>query len=129
MILALRTDSDVAEIGLYKNGAKKTYLKWPAARQLSKDIHAKIKQVLNEENKDWQDLKGIVFYEGPGSFTALRIGAAVANTLASQLDIPIAQSSGEDWIKKGLDELRRGSTNRLVLPNYGAEPNITKPRK
>lgn len=36
-----------------------------------------------------QDLSGIAVTTGPGSFTGLRVGISIANTLAHELRIPI----------------------------------------
>lgn len=129
MQLFFRTDNDEAELGLLKDFTLTQHLKWRAGRNLSKDIHKNIKEVLSKEGINWNDIEGIILYEGPGSFTGLRIGAAVANALANELDIPISQASGNDWIKSGAQKLKAQSKARFVVPNYGREPHITKPRK
>lgn len=128
MILFIRTDSDEAEVGLIANGQPKA-IKWKAGRALSQDIHKKLSELLDAHQIGWQDLSGIVYYEGPGSFTGLRIGAAVANALSSELDVPMAQASGEDWIESGAKQLKAVPAKRLAVPNYGRPPRITKPRK
>lgn len=81
------------------------------AEKLLKFIHDK----LAENGKSWTDLTEITFMSGPGSFTGLRIGAAVVNTLASELNIPLFDHLGEK--------------HKIILPNYGRGANITKPRK
>ena len=52
---------------------------------------------------------------GPGSFTGLRIGASVVNTLAHELDIPIKD--------------HHGNAHQIILPEYGRPANITAPQK
>lgn len=128
MILFIRTESEEAEVGLIVDGQPKA-IKWTAGRQLSKDIHNKLKDILDSQGIGWQDLSGIIYYEGPGSFTSLRIGAAVANALASELDIPLAQTAGETWIETGAKQLKSTPAKRLAAPSYGRPPRITKPRK
>jgi len=49
--------------------------------------------------------------------------------LSYGLDIPITGEKGEDWQKKAIDRLLKKQDDKIVLPYYGAEPNITKPRK
>jgi tRNA threonylcarbamoyladenosine biosynthesis protein TsaB len=129
MLLFIRTDSGEAEVGLIKDFVISQHIKWQAGRNLSQDIHKKIKDALDKAGMSWLDLTGIIFYEGPGSFTGLRIGAAVANALASELNITISQASGEDWINLGAQKLKNHPNNRFIVPSYGREPHITKPRK
>lgn len=38
---------------------------------------------------NWKDLEGIEVETGPGSFTGLRVGVSVANTLGFALGIPV----------------------------------------
>ena len=73
------------------------------AEKLLSFIHKR----LQENGKDFKDVTKIEFNEGPGSFTGLRIGATVVNTLIHELSLP----------------------QPLVIPNYGKGANITKPVK
>ena len=128
-ILTIRTDKPVAEIGLYKDQERHAYKTWEAHRQLSSTIHTEIHKLLESKDKDWQDVEGIVFFIGPGSFTGLRIGAAVANTVATTLGVPIAGTNGDDWIQVGIEIVKTGKTPKLIVPFYGRDPHITTPRK
>ena len=125
MILSIKTDQPEAEIGLFdSNGREISYTKWKAHRELSNTILRKIQDILDQNSINFDDLEGIVFYEGPGSFTGLRIGASVANAL----EVPVVNSTGDNWQKKGLKMLKTGKSNQAV-PRYGAEPHITKQKK
>lgn len=128
IILVLRTDKPEAEIGLYNEEKMLVSESWQAHRQLSEKIHIKILEILKKQKLDWKDIEGIVFYGGPGSFTGLRIGASVANSLSASLDIPLAQTTGERWAEKGIKMLLSGNT-QIAQPEYGAEPRVTKPVK
>ena len=129
MILTIRTDKPEAELGLYSDHKKLEYIKWQADRQLSADIHKKLDDLFKKQNMSYIDLKGIVVYKGPGSFTGLRIGISVANTIASEMDIPIVGSGSENWISEGIRLLAQNTKTRLVMPEYGSEPKTTKPKK
>lgn len=130
MILTLRTDSPVAEIGLYTpDGHKKAYLTWQADRTLARDLLTKIADQLAKCGVDFTALTGIVVFGGPGSFTGLRIGLTTANTIAYGRQIPIVSAQGEDWIAAGLGKLAGGKNDKIALPAYGAEANITLPKR
>ncbi len=101
---------------------------WLAGRQLAATVLAKIDELFQRNQKTWQDLSGIVVYEGPGSFTGLRIGLTVANTAAFTLDLPIIGATGDDWLEHGVKQIAVNHFTRIVIPHYGAEPNITKPK-
>jgi tRNA threonylcarbamoyladenosine biosynthesis protein TsaB len=92
----------------------KTY-EWDSGRSLAKNLLKFIHDKLTENGKDWQDITEINFMSGPGSFTGLRIGATVVNTLASQLEIPLYN--------------HRGEKVKLIMPEYGRPANITPPKK
>jgi tRNA threonylcarbamoyladenosine biosynthesis protein TsaB len=126
VILLLRTDSDMAEVRLC-NEKELLLDRWEAGRKLSGELLTHIKKALQKNDADWGSLEGVVVFEGPGSFTGLRIGATVANTIAYAQSIPIVGTGGEDWAERGLKRLADGENDMQVIPFYGAEPNITKP--
>jgi tRNA threonylcarbamoyladenosine biosynthesis protein TsaB len=130
MIVTIKTDNPVAEIGLYDQaGTQLSYFTWQADRQLAKDLLGTLRAELAKQKADWSDIKGVIVFEGPGSFTGLRIGATVANTLAYGQSVPIVGARYDDWIAAGLAKLQAGANDMQVLPHYGAEATITKPKK
>lgn len=146
LILAIRTDKPEAELYLLEDTKKVGELKWQAHRELSDTIHLNIQQILNtfdkgsaltmskaelvnKSSKQLNDLQGLICFSGPGSFTGLRIGAAVANALAYSLGIPVVGLLGADWLKAGIDKLSTGQNDRIVALEYGSPPNITARRK
>jgi tRNA threonylcarbamoyladenosine biosynthesis protein TsaB len=129
LILTLRTDKPEAEIGLYKDNEKLSYVTWQADRQLAETLHQQLKSLLEAQSKTLTDLGGIVVFKGPGSFTGLRIGISVTNALADGLVISIVGSGGNDWIAQGLTLLTASKNEQIVLPEYGSPPHITTPKK
>ena len=129
LILSLKTASLEAEIGLYIDSQLLAEYKWPAHRQLAESLQIKIKDLMNSKDKTLEDIGGIVCFKGPGSFTGLRIGLSAANALAYALEVPIVGSEGENWQIVGLDKLADGQDEKQVLPHYGSEPHVTKPRR
>ena len=129
LILTLRTDRPEAEIGLYEDDKKLHYENWQAHRELAETIHTKIREQLALQELFLQDVGGIVVFKGPGSFTGLRIGLTVLNTIAASESVPIVGELGEAWQQKALDKLQAGNDEKIVLPFYGSDAHITKPRK
>lgn len=129
IILSIKTDQKTAELGLFDSDKKLNYTSWEAHRELSATIHKKIEELLASRNFSWKDIQAIAYYEGPGSFTGLRIGASVANALGASLDIPIAQASGKNWANDAAKQLQKNPSNRLVIPKYGGSVHTTRPRK
>lgn len=129
MILTLRTDKPEAELGLYEDDKQLAYIVWPAHRELAETIHRRIDTLLKEHTKQLHDITGIVCFQGPGSFTGLRIGLSVANALAVALDVPIVASQGDDWLKVGVARLVSGENDIQALPFYGADAHITPQKK
>jgi tRNA threonylcarbamoyladenosine biosynthesis protein TsaB len=129
LILTVRTDKPDAELGLFEDAVKLAYSTWPAHRQLAETIHFKIKELLESQDHGLSDLAAIAVFKGPGSFTGLRIGMSVANTLADSLAIPIVSNGGEDWIKKAAARLLNGEDEKIALPEYGAPAKTTVPKK
>jgi tRNA threonylcarbamoyladenosine biosynthesis protein TsaB len=129
IILTLRTDKPEAEIGLYDGQTKIAYETWEAHRQLAETLHKKIEALLENAGKTWQDVNGIVGFQGPGSFTGLRIGLSVENAVGYSLQIPVVATQDENWISDGVARLMAGDQDEVALPFYGRDANITTPRK
>ena len=129
LILTIRTDKPEAEIGLYADQQRLAYTAWAAHRELAETIQQRIEELLRQQGKTLHELQGIVAYQGPGSFTGLRIGLTIANALAYSLELPIVAISNDDWIAIGLSRLQCGMTDGIALPEYGSPPNITPPRR
>lgn len=125
MILLIKTDNPTAEVYLHDGERFRSDAIWLADRSLARDLLGRIEALVG----DWKKLSGIVTFDGPGSFTGLRIGITIANTLADALQIPIVASRGEDWIQQGIGRLRHGENDQIVLPHYGSDPHITTPKK
>ncbi|MDB5163495.1 MAG: hypothetical protein JWS12_112 [Candidatus Saccharibacteria bacterium] len=129
IILTIRSDKPEAEIGLFQDSSQLAYQTWSAHRQLGLTIHNKILDLLKSQKKDWKDIQGVVCFKGPGSFTGLRIGLSVGNTLAMSNNLPIVATASEDWIQIGIQRLLKGDNEKAAVPNYGAEAFTTKPKK
>ena len=129
IIVTLRTDNPDAEIGLYDDEKQLAYETWQAHRKLAETIHRKLQDLLSSCDKDWQDIEGIVCFQGPGSFTGLRIGLTVGNALAYGLQIPIIATQNPSWIATGIKQPQGGTADPVALPLYGSPAHVTEQKK
>lgn len=128
MILLLDTSTPLCRL-TFMDGDWRYDDEWQADRQLAKGLLTYLHDQLEKNDKTWSDISGIGVFSGPGSFTGLRIGLTVLNTLADAEAIPIVGTNGGDWQNHAKERLSNGENDRIVLPFYGSEAHITKPRK
>jgi tRNA threonylcarbamoyladenosine biosynthesis protein TsaB len=93
------------------------------ARNESEIMLSWIDEIVGEKIRDMQ---GIIVCVGPGSYTGVRVGVTIANSMALSLNIPIiGYKIGEsiNFAKFSADFFCTP-----VLPYYEREPLITKPK-
>lgn len=128
MIVCIDTSTPVCQLSFIE--ADWQYdASWESGRGLALGLLEYLENELSGQNKTWQDVQGLVVFKGPGSFTGLRIGITVFNSLAYANHVPIVGMMGDDWKRRGAERLRAGENDAIVLPEYGGEANITTPRK
>ncbi len=110
MKMYLDTSNMVAKLKLDDNEYE-----WEGGREMAEGLHRFIFEKLKENGKTWKDISEITFFSGPGSFTGLRIGASIVNTLAHELKIPLFD--------------HHGNKHDIIIPEYGRPANISAPRK
>lgn len=128
MILLIDTSTPTCRL-MIVDGPEQTLYEWQADRQLAKGLLGFIVDSLAKHSQSIDDLSGLGVFRGPGSFTGLRIGLTVANTIATSDSIPIVGETGKEWVHSALQRLEQGETDNIVLPLYDRPANITKPRK
>lgn len=128
MILLLDTSTPVCKLTLV-DGDWRYDDQWQADRELAKNLLRYLQDQLQKNGKSFTDIRGIGVFAGPGSFTGLRIGMTVLNTIADAQKIAIVGATGDDWQNVVLTKLQNGENEKIVLPVYGGDAHITKPRK
>ena len=87
-ILAVNSSDDMLSVALNLDGqidAKNEQ----AARNHNRSVLVLINQLLAEAGIGLNQIDGMAFGEGPGSFTGLRIAAGVAQGIAFGVDVPV----------------------------------------
>lgn len=87
-LLALDTSTEACSVALQYNDQRLT-LDEVCPQQHSKRILPMVQQLLAESGLVLNQLDGIVFGRGPGSFTGVRIGVGVTQGLAFGADLPV----------------------------------------
>jgi len=128
MILLLDTSTGLCKVTLV-DGDHTYQHEWQADRQLAKGLLGFLRDSLSQHQEEWSSLTGLGVFKGPGSFTGLRIGITVLNTIATDRHIPIVGCTELSWQKNAIGRLEAGENDQIVLPFYGREANITTPKK
>lgn len=81
MLLALETATDRASIAVGPSEAEAVETNVSGARRHASSLLPMVKTVLAKAGATLDDLTAVVVSDGPGSFTGLRVGAAVAKAL------------------------------------------------
>ena len=111
------------------DGSERYHYEWRADRMLARDMLKYIRDQLAERGTSIKEVSGIGVYRGPGSFTGLRIGLTVLNTMARSLAVPIIGETGAGWQERALSRIAAHEDDQLVLPLYGSDALVTKPKK
>lgn len=110
--LIIYLDTSTPETILKLNNQEYSYI---FANDLAEKLLQFIQDKLDANHKSWHDITKIIYMSGPGSFTGLRIGSSIVNTLAHELNIPLYD--------------HRGHKHSVIIPEYGHKANISQPRK
>lgn len=89
VILIINTSNSQETIVGLKIGNKKYFLKEKSKTLKAQNVLPLIQKILKKYKLKLTDLTAIKVHTGPGSFTGLRVGVAVANALAWVLKIPV----------------------------------------
>lgn len=87
-LLALDTSTEACSVAL-QYGTERLTLDEVCPQQHSKRVLPMVQQLLSDAGLSLQQLDGIVFGRGPGSFTGVRIGVGVTQGLAFGANLPV----------------------------------------
>jgi tRNA threonylcarbamoyladenosine biosynthesis protein TsaB len=101
LLLAVDTSTSQAGLALY-NGRVQAEMLWSAGRNHARQLMPAIAETLGRLGLRPSDLGAIAAARGPGSFTGLRVGLAVARGLQFALGIPLYGVGSLDVVAAGL---------------------------
>ncbi len=89
MLLAIDTATQVASLALHDGGCLRAELTWEIADRHTVELMPRIVWMLEQVGARPRDLTALAASIGPGSFTGLRVGLAIAKGLALANGVPI----------------------------------------
>lgn len=108
------------------------YKSFPQKRSKRIDVLSEISKALKRIKATSQVIRGIGVVVGPGYFSHLRTGIAIANAWSFACNIPLIGIPtdqffcNEAFAKKSILQLNMQKKGTLLVPQYGKEPTITK---
>lgn len=84
-----------------------------------------IQKFVKQRGTGLSGLDGIIVRRGPGPFTGLRVGVAIANAIAYSANTPLVGQAGDDWFEQGVERLKNKDLDKIVEPMYNRDPHIT----
>ena len=123
MTLAIDTSQEDYRIALF--WPKKIEKEWVVPRTEKKDLLFYLDQFLRQNKVGLKELRAMAVFEGPGSFTGLRAGLAVAQAFGLILKIPLYGFFGKQYqtqplllAQKAFLKLKRGTKPTPLRPRY-----------
>lgn len=91
IILVIDTSNNKEVVIKLRTEDKEIVMKEEMTRVKTQAVLPLVEKILQKKELKREDLTEIEVVTGPGSFTGLRVGVAIANTLAIVLKIPVNQ--------------------------------------
>lgn len=89
--LFINTASSLTSFFCLQNEVLLCFQEWEAKNDEASNLLPRINNCFQDSNLKFKDIKEIIAVKGPGSFTGLRIGVTVANTLKSTLQTKLKE--------------------------------------
>lgn len=116
-VLALNTATHQEEVVLLNDNKVVAKKRWKSVRNESSMLLKSVDSVFKKASVSFKDLSGILCIAGPGPFSAVRIGCAVANAIAFSSKIPVYGVTVEALWKTRKDSFIK---KRRLSPNTKA---------
>ena len=118
IILNIETSTDICSICISKDGTVLSMKETERSYSHSEVIAVFIDECIKEAGLKMSDLDAVSVSQGPGSYTALRIGASTAKGICFALSIPLISIGTLEALSKSV--LSRAESNDIVIPMIDA---------
>ncbi|HLD20220.1 MAG TPA: hypothetical protein VJB93_03180 [Patescibacteria group bacterium] len=116
------------EIALVRNGVIQAQRLVEDPFQESEKLLPLLEQMMRDQNITFCDVIEIWVVAGPGRFTAVRIGVAIANALAYALGVSVRSTerySPDETVEHMIARFLTSDAVGCSVPVYNKEPHIT----
>lgn len=118
LILAFNTAAKENSLALLNEKRVLEEANWISENNDSAKVLPEAVRLLEQAGKSWNDLTAIFVVKGPGSYTRLRVGITIANSLAWILKIPM-QTADVFELWENRIALKERSRNHAVVIGAG----------
>jgi tRNA threonylcarbamoyladenosine biosynthesis protein TsaB len=117
-LLCLETATEICSVAISGQGILVSLEETTGDYLHSESLNLLIERAMEKAGISYSDLSGVVLSEGPGSYTALRVGTAAAKAICFALDIPLVPVPTLRGLFEGLIEHRENY--RYMVPMIDA---------
>ncbi len=116
MLLAIDTATQIMSLALHTGDTLLSEVTMKIGRNHSAYLAPMVRQILEQADIEASDLTAMAVSTGPGSYTGLRIGVALAKGMAAVNQIPLVGISTLDTIAAGQTYYNTRNTLVVVVP-------------
>lgn len=89
MELTIDTSTRYASVGISQDGDLLAAISWRSERNHSVELVPAVREVMARTHASMDDIEAVFIANGPGGFSALRVGMSTAKMLAVSLHVPL----------------------------------------
>ena len=118
LILNIETSTDICSVCLSRDGKVVSIRETERSYSHSEVIAIFIDECVKEAGLTMKNIEAVAISRGPGSYTALRIGAVTAKGICFALSIPLIAVGTMDALKQSI--ISKSGSNDLIIPMIDA---------